>query len=802
MGPMYQIGDLVLTPAGEGVVTDEGFYDDYVGQYRYKVAYKDRMNRVSWNENSLVPSTRHKNPPIWAKQYIPLDEEGDNAAGYYVGGRYNKEGKIASRIYAGPSQSIATRLDPETLEPLSQFWQAPGSDPGRVYYTKADVARAGGWVGPGFGQKGAFRKKYDDPWERYKRLMAAAGRKATRDLKRRKKEGLPIYPFPKPAAPKSGGKGIGKLHKATPEEIEEAGSDFSDVADWELAYDTALERDADYRKARADYRALTPEEKRGRGRPKGTKDYIKRQRRTKAQIEAGVEKYAVPHKSEHYDIRARQQLTKDEAIERFERQRPATHHSRWDNMSWEDKKAYAANLDNMTYRMAHGKNMPGYMPPVIPLKKIPMGLSGAKPPGKAKEWTDETDPWGIERGITDIPDTYVSTLTPKTKTDWWTDPDESPLDVQAHIVKRGRGRPPGSKNKRPAAPIIQIAAPQYRKRGRPPGSKNKPKAGSIMLLAPEMPKRGRGRPPGSKNKTKYANPSEDGDYMSAVRMNPGSRNPRVKGAKAPKGLSVPDPYDQGMDDAMNEELPRYPTNSSYMAGYKDYDLYNERYRNPRVKGAKDTYKRVRRTAGELMAAGIEDSAEGMPPMSKNKHYLKGYKQAKTHPKLKGAARPDVARARQLGIDAFNAGAKAIPAYDVALNHGLIREYSGDVKAVNKILDAWLAGWTAANLEQPQARAAKTAKQLKLEAEQDFYRYNPMHHITKAGRGRPTTAWWILDMYSARGKRVATIIGQGSKAHSTKEAKSFINKSYRGYQVRKVELSGPYLRQPTAKTLRK
>ena len=95
--------------------------------------------------------------------------------------------------------------------------------------------------------------------------------------------------------------------------------------------------------------------------------------------------------------------------------------------------------------------------------------------------------------------------------------------------------------------------------------------------------------------------------------------------------------------------------------------------------------------------------------------VKAFEQALRAQRVAGAPSEDLARARQLGVAAFLAGAKAIPAYDVALNNGLIREYSGDVMATNKILEAWLAGWTAANLEnteetdlaaQPQADSAR------------------------------------------------------------------------------------------------
>ena len=61
----------------------------------------------------------------------------------------------------------------------------------------------------------------------------------------------------------------------------------------------------------------------------------------------------------------------------------------------------------------------------------------------------------------------------------------------AKVVKRGPGRPKGSKNKvkKNTTPVVK------RGRGRPKGSKNKVKSTDIPVV-----KRGRGRPKGSKNK--------------------------------------------------------------------------------------------------------------------------------------------------------------------------------------------------------------------------------------------------------------------------------------------------------------
>lgn len=86
--------------------------------------------------------------------------------------------------------------------------------------------------------------------------------------------------------------------------------------------------------------------------------------------------------------------------------------------------------------------------------------------------------------------------------------DSNPLNQKP---KRGRGRPPGSKNKKTLEREAELAKqqteepPQKRGRGRPPGSRNKKtleREAELAKLQEEAPskKRGRGRPPGSKNK--------------------------------------------------------------------------------------------------------------------------------------------------------------------------------------------------------------------------------------------------------------------------------------------------------------
>lgn len=75
-------------------------------------------------------------------------------------------------------------------------------------------------------------------------------------------------------------------------------------------------------------------------------------------------------------------------------------------------------------------------------------------------------------------------------------------------IKRGKGRPKGSKNK-PKVPSALIKKETEdnvpfagkRGKGRPKGSKNKIKVAEQIIMSEEnKTKRGRGRPPGAKNK--------------------------------------------------------------------------------------------------------------------------------------------------------------------------------------------------------------------------------------------------------------------------------------------------------------
>lgn len=84
--------------------------------------------------------------------------------------------------------------------------------------------------------------------------------------------------------------------------------------------------------------------------------------------------------------------------------------------------------------------------------------------------------------------------------------------------------------------------------------------------------------------------------------------------------------------------------------------------------------------------------------------------------------------------------------------------------------------------------------------------NPIH-IPRTNRGRPAKdAWWILDLFDGKGKKITTHIGKGEKKAAEYEAANMINKRAKGRGksriVRSAALSGPYSRKPNTRTKRK
>ena len=123
--------------------------------------------------------------------------------------------------------------------------------------------------------------------------------------------------------------------------------------------------------------------------------------------------------------------------------------------------------------------------------------------------------------------------------------EETPESVSE--VKRGRGRPKGSKNKKT---LIKEAVEAPKRRGRPKGSKNKKTLEKIAAQASVAPqkKRGRGRPPGAKNKKTL-------EREAMLAANPPA--PVVKEDKVATSFQIP----ESMDMAVKQLQEKFPQES-------------------------------------------------------------------------------------------------------------------------------------------------------------------------------------------------------------------------------------------------
>lgn len=157
-------------------------------------------------------------------------------------------------------------------------------------------------------------------------------------------------------------------------------------------------------------------------------------------------------------------------------------------------------------------------------------------------------------------------------------------------VKRGPGRPKGSKNK-----VKSISTVVKRGRGRPKGSKNKITANNVSSV-----KRGRGRPKGSKNKVEideefynlpFEKPSTEEErvaniaHMVSFYQHPDGRSkgivnaPKKRGRKPKLDLMDDDALVKGdldkdhfvyTDKDINEELARTDAYQDFMVNRSRY----------------------------------------------------------------------------------------------------------------------------------------------------------------------------------------------------------------------------------------
>lgn len=81
--------------------------------------------------------------------------------------------------------------------------------------------------------------------------------------------------------------------------------------------------------------------------------------------------------------------------------------------------------------------------------------------------------------------------------------------------------------------------------------------------------------------------------------------------------------------------------------------------------------------------------------------------------------------------------------------------------------------------------------------------NPIGHYPRTKRGpKGAVRWYILDLYDGRDNRISSRFKKCAHAKCATEAAGLVGRKTGGKLIRKVELSGPYARKPTASTVRK
>jgi hypothetical protein len=84
-----------------------------------------------------------------------------------------------------------------------------------------------------------------------------------------------------------------------------------------------------------------------------------------------------------------------------------------------------------------------------------------------------------------------------------------------------------------------------------------------------------------------------------------------------------------------------------------------------------------------------------------------------------------------------------------------------------------------------------------------YQRNPVSHFPRTGRGpKGNVKWYIIDLRDGRGNLISSRYRKCARAKCATEAAQLVDRKVGKKMVRKVELSGPYSRKPTASTTRK
>jgi hypothetical protein len=84
----------------------------------------------------------------------------------------------------------------------------------------------------------------------------------------------------------------------------------------------------------------------------------------------------------------------------------------------------------------------------------------------------------------------------------------------------------------------------------------------------------------------------------------------------------------------------------------------------------------------------------------------------------------------------------------------------------------------------------------------FRRFFPKIKPGRPAGGPKGGYWWILDLYDSKDRKLGHLVGKGTKEKATLDAKYKVGDKYKGKEIIRAMLSGPYDRKPTSKTKRK
>lgn len=79
--------------------------------------------------------------------------------------------------------------------------------------------------------------------------------------------------------------------------------------------------------------------------------------------------------------------------------------------------------------------------------------------------------------------------------------------------------------------------------------------------------------------------------------------------------------------------------------------------------------------------------------------------------------------------------------------------------------------------------------------------NPEHYPRTARGPKGSQRWFILDLFGARGAKISTRIKKGARGKIAVEASGLVRRRVNNRIVHRVELSGPYTRKPTTRSVR-